>query len=492
MAILKEAKASPSMHNVEKALRHAVRERLGQDRYELWFGVGVHLSIPEPGSLRVSAADQFTLDRLRMRFRNDLASCYGELTGSLPQLDFQLAAPASPVPSASPESASSANDMIAISSSSQPSPSAPVRLVKLTQPPPQGASSRGPVGAPRAKPRLEEFVVGESNRLAFMAVQSVLRQPGAVSPFYLHGPTGCGKTHLLEGMQSTLRRSGLRQVICLSAEQFTSHFLEALQGGGLPNFRRKYRDLDALLIDDVQFFRNKRATLVEFQHTLDALLREGKQLIFSGDRSPRELPSLGAELTARLAGGLVCGLDPLDEQSRLEVLRRKAARFDQPVEDAALGWIASRMAGDARRLSGALHRLQAASEALRQPMTMELAEQALSDLIGAAQPVVRLKDIETAVCEVFGVTPDNLQSARKTKAVSQPRMLAMWLARKHTRAAYSEIGEYFGNRSHSTVISANKKVENWMSGNEEVVIAHASCPVKDAIRRVETQLQRSA
>jgi chromosomal replication initiator protein len=337
---------------------------------------------------------------------------------------------------------------------------------------------------------LESFVVGDGNRLALTAAESVVKRPGAVTPLLLYGPTGCGKTHLLEGVWTGIRRrSHSRRVVLLSAEQFTTYFVEALRGSGLPSFRRKYRDAELLLIDDVQFLVGKRATIVELQHTIDAFVRAGRQLVLTADRPPAELAGLGPEITTRLSGGLVCGIEPLDQPTRLGVLRQLAARSARPIPDDTLLLLAERLNGDARTLSGAINRLTAASEALQQPITGALAQQALADIFRSTHRVVRMSDVEQVVCELFGVPPETLQSPGKSRVASQPRMLAMWLARKHTRAAFSEIGQHFGRRSHSTVISAEKKVNHWRASGAELQLAHGTCAVDDAIRRLELRLQ---
>jgi chromosomal replication initiator protein len=339
---------------------------------------------------------------------------------------------------------------------------------------------------------LKEFIVGESNRLAYTAADMVANRLGSVSPLFLYGPTGCGKTHLLEGIWTTAREAtGFRRVLYLSAEQFTSMFLEALQGSGLPSFRHKYRKVDVLLIDDVQFFVGKRATLVEVQHTLDALLREGRQLVFAADRSPADLHGFGSELIARMSGGLVCGLELPDAATRRGILQRLAAQMDADFSEEVLDYVASEMQGDARQLTGALNTLEATSRAYQRPIDMGMVETALLDVFRATRRIVNLPDIEKAVCDVFGLDTTSLQSNGKARSVSQPRALAMWLARKYTRAAYSEIGAYFGRRSHSTVISAHRQVNRWMQQGHSIRVSHGQCAVDEAIRRVESQIRAS-
>jgi chromosomal replication initiator protein len=325
--------------------------------------------------------------------------------------------------------------------------------------------------------------------LAMTAAEVALRQPGQWTPMLFHGPTSVGKTHLLEGIWAAAQRSPAKApAVFLSAEQFTTFFLEALRGSGLPSFRRKYRGVGLLILDDLQFLAGKRATLVELLHTMDTLLRDGKQLVFAADRPPADLPDLGPELITRLESGMVCRIDSPDLPTRLGIVTQLIDRMKLAIPDDVRQFIAERLTSHARELSGALCRLQATSEALRQKITLPMAEEALADMVRSSGRVVRLWDIEKAVCDVFGLEPSALQTDNKAKRISHPRMLAMWLARKHTRAALSEIGQFFGRRSHSTVVSAQKQGDNWMASGQPLDLAQRTWKVDDAIRQVEQRL----
>lgn len=459
--------------DIVSALRSALAARIGEDRFGLWFGTRVQFQVVDH-TLRVTAGDRFILDRVRNQFRSDV-----EVVGAgvLPgyEVEFHI-------------------DGALTSERNTVRPRKPTAATHREQHfglPASAATASATLEAPRRpSTTLEDFVVGDGNRLAYTAAISTVRRLGHTSPLFVYGPTGCGKSFLLDGIATNARQKRLaRRIVSLSAEQFTSLFLEALQGSGLPSFRRKYRDVELLLVDDVQFLCGKRATIVEFQYTVDALLRDGRQLVLSADRPPAELNGLGQELAARISGGLVCALEQPDLATRWEIARRIAKRLGRAIPDDVLRLVATHVVGDARQLAGAIHRLHATSEALSRPISIELAETALSDIIRATQKIVRLSDIETAVCQVFAIDSESLQSERKSKLLSQPRMLAMWLARKYTRAAYSEIGEYFGGRSHSTVISAQKKVDDWVGDGASLEMAHGKCPVQDAIRRVEARLR---
>lgn len=459
--------------DIDSAFRYALAGEVGQERFDLWFGEGVTVRLVN-GSVVVSAADQFTIDRLQQQFRRELISAGQLIARRRVELQFRRD-PSLASPEAAPRKGAT------MASRAHVNPSSPSR----------GKNSGAPSQPGRRRfAQLDQFVVGDSNRIAHTAVEMAVERPGTVSPLFLFGPTGVGKTHLLEGIWSAVRRDrSNRRVLYLTAEQFTSMFLEALRGSGLPSFRYKYRHVDLLLLDDVQFFLGKRATLVELQNTIDSLLREQRQLVLASDRSPAELSKFGPELTARFSGGLVCGMEGPDVETRLRILQQFSSRMECHVPDNVLNMIAKRLDGDARKLIGALNQLEATSRAYGREIDLALAETALEGVFRAVQHVVQLNDIDRAVCDVFGLEPQSLQSSRRARTYSQPRALAMWLARKYTRAAYSEIGEYFGHRSHSTVISAQKQVGRWMNGDQPVRLAHGNCKVHDVIRRVESQMR---
>jgi chromosomal replication initiator protein len=467
---------------IVSALRIALAGKVGQRRFDLWFGVGTRLDY-DGCVLRIGTPNQFFLDWIRTNFRRHIEDACGEVFGRRPSLDFHL----------DPAATESNGDMIGLADNNDTTKS--VRLAPRAASPLGEGPEQLPPPEPHAAPSrrrfasLQTFVAGDANRLAVASAEMVIRQPGQLTPLMFYGPTGVGKTHLLEGVWTAARKShGRLTSIYLSAEQFTSQFLEALRGSGLPSFRRKYRGVGVLVLDDLQFFVGKRATQVELLHTIDTFLQEGRQLVFAADRSPPELPELGPELITRLTSGLVCRIEPPDHATRLGILGQMAKRMKLHVPADVQQFVASRLTSHARELSGALCRLMATSQSLGRPISMAMAEEALADLIGHSARAVRLPDIEKAVCEVFGLDPASLQSDVKGKRVSHPRMLAMWLARKHTRAALSEIGHFFGHRSHSTVVSAQKRVEGWMIAGRPLDLAERPWPVDDAIRQVERRL----
>ena len=466
--------------DIVSALRNALADKVGTERFELWFGANTRLVLAD-GTLTIAAPSRFLSDFLRLNFRDQVEAACLDVLGELPALEFRAGA-GSADPHAAAATASTAEATCP--------PTAPQR-------PPRGQPAREPAiaGGRNGPPRrrfsdLESFVTGPSNRLAYASAERVVRRLGELSPLLIFGPTSVGKTHLLEGIWTAARKSRRgTAAVYLSAEQFTSGFLEALRGSGLPSFRRKYRGVDLLIIDDLQFLCGKRATQIELLYTIDTLMREGRQLVFAGDRRPEELSDLGPELATRLQSGMVCRVEPPDYETRLGIVAQMARRFRLSLPDEVARLIASRLTQHARQLSGALCRLQAAGQAWGKPISLAMAEETLDDMIRADCPVVRLPDIEKAVCKTFGLEPKTLQSDRRAKRISHPRMLAMWLARKYTRSALTEIGHYFGRRSHSTVISAQKRVDGWLSAGTSVELADQTWNVDEAIRQVEEQLR---
>jgi chromosomal replication initiator protein len=469
-------------------LRDALVRRLGQERYALWFGAQTRFVLGD-SLLTIEVATPFFHDWLRANFRKQLDECVLEVWGKAIELQFQvnpeLAEAVEEVDEDPPPLRIHSNEQ-AQGGTTSPSQTGPERQTG------QGRSPR--TSATRdASVRISEFdtfVVGHCNRVAHASALLAADEPGSASPLYVWGSTGVGKTHLLESTWSAFKkRSPKSATVMLAAEQFTSLFLEALHHSGLPSFRRKYRGVDLLLIDDIQFFQGKKTTAGELLHTIDTLLRNGRQVVISADRPPHQLEGLGPELTSRLTGGSVCRMSAPDMLTRREIVKRYVHKRDCAVPDEVQDMVAARFSESARELFGAVHRLQATQQATGEPITTAMAEEALSDLWVHSSRVIHLSDIEKAVCETFGLQPESLRSQRKAKSISHPRMLAMWLARKHTRNALSEIGEYFGRRSHTTVISAQKRINSWMSLGDSLEGADRPWRVEEAIRRVEEKLR---
>ncbi len=322
---------------IVSAIRARLAERIGKDRYEVWFGATTQLAVRDQ-SLVVTVPSQFFQDWLRSHFRKDLEASSLEACGRPLTLAFRIVAPEVTAPAAPAQSAETNGSPSHATNGHAAGP----------------ATGQGSIAPRRRLASLDAFVVGHSNCLAHKAAQMAVAQPGGYSPLLVHGSTGTGKSHLLEGIYAAYRKSRPRAAaVYLSAEQFTSYFLQALHKSGMASFRGKYRDLELLVIDDLQFLANKRATIGELQHTIDTLLRAGRQLVFSADRSPAALKILGPELISRLSGGMVCRLEPPEFATRRGIVRSQAALLALDVPEDVQSYLASHLTSQTRELIGA-------------------------------------------------------------------------------------------------------------------------------------------
>lgn len=338
--------------------------------------------------------------------------------------------------------------------------------------------------------RLGSFHFGSGNALLKTTVEQVILYPGRFTPLVMHGPVGCGKSHLAHCIVEEARRQGgNRRCLLQTSVQFTTGFIEGLQGKGLPAFRNRYRQIDLLVIDDLQFLAGKKATLIEFQNTVEALLRAGKQIVVTADRPLLDLEFLGDSLITRLSSGINCPIEWPDLEARRSIARDYVATRQFEVSEATLDHVCTRMGRDVRALHGALNRLHAVTLACREPVDVAAANEHLGDLFRSQSPQVSMERIEKVVCDVCGVTPGELRGAKRVKRVSTARMLAIWLSRQHTTAGLSEIGDYFGGRKHSTVVAARKKVEALRDNDAEVEIRTRRATVASVLRQMENSLR---
>ena len=490
---------------VARRVEKALQERLGAERFAVWFGDAVAIEVEavhpgtavDGGSILVSVGNAFSQEWLKRTFRADVEAVVQGVCGPTWAVVWRTAASATALAVVSTPAPAPATSL--------PPPAEEVRSRDTVRPHRTRAISRSRpssstqqlvaagshrLATRRAAAGLDTFVVGPSNRMAFAAVEIAATRPGEMSPLVIHGPSGVGKSHLLEGICGRFRdlHPGATTLL-LSAEQFTTSFLQALHGSGLPGFRRGCRNAELLVIDDLQFFAGKRATLMEVQQTVDALHRQGRQLVFASDRDLTALDGLGPELLTRLRGGMTARIEPPDYDVRRGIVAAVAGTRCLSLPDDVIHYVATHMTRHARELFGALNRLEATSHMLGLPITLGMAEEALTDLVRSSARSVRLADIERAVCAAFGIESGSLQSAKRARTVNHPRMLAMFLARRHTTSALTEIGSYFGRRSHSTVISAQKTVGEWVTQRSRIVLADTTWDVEEAIRRVEDVLR---
>ena len=463
---------------VAAALSAELTRRIGPQRFELWFKTQSQQFVV--GScLTIRAASGFVLEWLKKNLADDVRASWETVVGEDATVAYEIGAAV--------EKCNGTLKAEAVASDNKTGVADAVAIVK----PRAAEKSRKPEElSPKSVADLSAFVVGSSNEYAFRSAELTGRGRQQASPLLLCGPSGVGKTHLLRAVVREYRRHHPRSTaVYLSAEQFTTGFLEALRGSGLPSFRQKCRGAKLLAIDDLQFFPGKRRTIEELLHTFDTMAAEGRQLVLASDRGLQELRALGPELVSRLSGGLICEIETPEFTTRVGILRRMRDEAGLAIEDSVLTIVATQITAGARELRGALNRLEAMSHAYGEPISREMTERALADLARHSTRTVRLGDVEKVVCDVFGIEPTQLRSDRKGRSLSEPRMLGMWLARKYTRAPWSEIGEFFGRRSHSTVISAHRRVEKLITDRAQIGLADQTCNVEDAIRKLETALR---
>lgn len=338
---------------------------------------------------------------------------------------------------------------------------------------------------------LAEFVVGASNRVAHASALSAVEEPGqGANPLVLHGPVGTGKTHLLEGVYAGLRRRWPDQRPCyVTAEEFTTRFVQATRFGKQSAFRRQFRDCSALLLDDLHFLATKRATQEEFLHTFDALAADGRQVVLTMDCHPRLAEELMPELVDRLLGGAAWALLPPDDETRLGILRAKSAGAPA-IPEGVVAYLARHLRGNVRELEGAMNGVRHFARVTGRPADVPLAKEALGDLLRHMVRSITVADVDAAVCAVLRLGGGTLQSKARSWAVSHPRMAAIYLCRKHTAATYGEIAKHFGARQHSTAVAAEKKVRGWLKDDAQLALGDRHWRAKDLLDRIERELLR--
>jgi chromosomal replication initiator protein len=323
-----------------------------------------------------------------------------------------------------------------------------------------GAVGEG-TGGFNARYVFENFVVGSSNQFAHAAALAVAENPARIyNPLFIHGGVGLGKTHLMQaiGHHIVAHRKKAR-VIYISSEQFTNEFIDAIQQGTLPKFRRRYRQADVLLIDDVQFFAGKERSQDEFFHTFNALFDGHRQIVMTSDRPPSEMQKLEARLVSRFEWGIAAEMQVPDVETRTAILRKKMAQLQVTLPDDVVRFLAERISNNVRRLEGSLMRLASFVSLSREKLTQPRVEELLRDLLQEdARNQVTIDKIQRVVAEHYDVRLADMTSKRRPACIAFPRQVAMALARDLTRASYSEIGAAFGGRDHGTVMHACKLI----------------------------------
>ncbi|PKR83492.1 chromosomal replication initiator protein DnaA [Heyndrickxia camelliae] len=307
----------------------------------------------------------------------------------------------------------------------------------------------------------DTFVIGSGNRFAHAASLAVAEAPAkAYNPFFIYGGVGLGKTHLMHAIgHYVIEHNPTAKVVYLSSEKFTNEFINSIRDNKAEYFRNKYRNVDILLIDDIQFLAGKESTQEEFFHTFNALHEESKQIVISSDRPPKEIPTLEDRLRSRFEWGLITDITPPDLETRIAILRKKAKADGLDIPNEVMLYIANQIDSNIRELEGALIRVVAYSSLINKDINADLAAEALKDIIPSSKPkVITILDIQKKVGEEYNVKLEDFKAKKRTQSVAFPRQIAMYLARELTDFSLPKIGEEFGGRDHTTVIHAHEKI----------------------------------
>lgn len=469
--------------------REHLMQAIGEGAMVVWFGEGIEFQVDLPGrNLTVLVPTNFFRERILTRFAAALersieaatghpgwritvllpedlpktvvaAGSAQELAGEQAHQGAAGSSPGtftleSPQPKAKTKSANSETKDAKQSRNQWPTENRASQSGKVP-----GLFGDAPIKASR---RLDNFVVGACNRLAHTAALEMIKSRGAAfNPLILHGGVGLGKTHLLDGITHAVRTSPgtSGRLIHVTAEEFTNAFLEAIRSGQLASFRNRFRNAAALVVDDVHFMASKRATQNEFLHTFDALIADDVPVILSSDQHPKRINRLTEELSTRFMAGMVVRLDTPDPEVRRLILRNKATARGVALPDNVVDLLGEQLRVSVRELEGALNSLIAHSVLTGRRIDLDLARMVLRDSIRHTVQSIGLREIEAAVCQVFSLTSEQLHGRNGSHQISMLRTLAMYLARRHTPASYSEIARHFGLKNHSSVIAAEKRIK---------------------------------
>jgi chromosomal replication initiator protein len=305
----------------------------------------------------------------------------------------------------------------------------------------------------------KNFVVGAGNQFAHAACMAVAEQPAkAYNPLFIYGETGLGKTHLLNAIGNYVAERTDLRIAYLTTEQFTNEVINSIRYDKMMDLRKRYRHIDMLMIDDIQFLAGKERTQEEFFHTFNALYEAHKQLVLSSDRFPKDMPDIEERLRSRFEWGLIADLQPPDVETRIAILRKKSEDEGVTLPEDVIQFLATTLKSNIRELEGSLVRLGAYASLTGQTITLEMAKSVLRDLIGSKKKIVSMDDIQETVGARFHVKIADLKSRRRSKTLVHPRQIAMYLCRELTDSSYPEIGRQFGGKDHTTIIHACKQV----------------------------------
>ena len=445
---------------------------LSQATFETWFRRTALIRVDEASSTFVlGVVSGFAKDWIEERYRSLIAQTIAKIVGYSVTLTVEVVSEAeldahgalgSRSKSAATASALTAEpDALARVSNSRSGDA--VRIVDASEP-------TRPTNL-NARYTFATYVVGSGTRLAHAASQSVSERPGgAYNPLFLYGGTGLGKTHLLHAIgNAVMERSPKRRVLYITGEAFTNEFILGIQQGAADAFRSRFRKIDVLLIDDIQFIADKERTQEEFFHTFNALHSAGKQIVITSDRTPKEISLLEERLRSRFEWGLIADISSPDLETRIAILRSKAEESGVIVADDVVEQVARRVQSNVRELEGALTRLVAVGRLSGMPVTMELAARVLSEAVYPnPKRILEPEQVVAVVAEHFGLTVEQLRGPKRDREIVVPRQIAAYLSREETDASLVRIGGALGGRDHSTIIHGCAKIEREMSYDAEL------------------------
>jgi chromosomal replication initiator protein len=423
-----------------------LERQLPKSSMENWLRTTRPLAVVED-TIIVGVQGEFAKDRLESRYGPLLRQALRDLTKRNMQLKFV----SNPNIIEDPTQTNGA-----VEPTPAPSPSTPgIEVV-------QDGSARV-IGTINPKYTFETFVVGNSNRFAHAAALAVAETPArAYNPLFIYGGVGLGKTHLMHAIGHFVMTQNPRaRIAYVSTEAFTNEFIMSIQKGpsATAEFQNRYRHVDVLLVDDIQFLAGKERTQEEFYHTFNAIHEANKQIVISSDRPPKEIPTLEDRLRSRFEWGLICDIQPPDLETRIAILRKKAIMERLDVPDDVTSYIATNIETNIRELEGTLTRVVAYANMMRKPLTLELATHALKDILPPNRPKqVTIAAIKQVVAEHYNIRMQDFEVRNRSRSVAYPRQIAMYLSRELTDASLPKIGEEFGGRDHTTVIHACEKI----------------------------------
>lgn len=458
-----------------------IQKKLSKPSFETWLKETKAKSV-NGQTMVISVPNEFSRDWLAGHYANLISDILFEITGVRYVVQFVISSKSFDSRAKSP-----------LQKEKRSVRSSPKKLPEQPAPASKQTSGRRPEETNKynsmlnPKNTFETFVIGSGNRFAHAASLAVAESPAkAYNPLFIYGGVGLGKTHLMHAIgHYVIEHNPAARVVYLSSEKFTNEFINSIRDNKTVEFRNKYRSVDVLLIDDIQFLAGKEQTQEEFFHTFNALHEEYKQIVISSDRPPKEIPTLEDRLRSRFEWGLITDITPPDLETRIAILRKKAKAEGLDIPNEVMIYIANQIDTNIRELEGALIRVIAYSSLNNQDINVDLAAAALKDIIPSSRPkTITIQDIQKAVGDEYRLKLEDFTSKRRTKSIAFPRQIAMYLARELTDFSLPKIGEEFGGRDHTTVIHAHEKITKQLSSDHELqqkvngLIDRLKAPVK--------------